>query len=242
MGSGVSGDGDIRAERLAVVRSDRDRIDPGLQVDGTVREGLAVGSDNNIGQFGREHRKRNGILRPGKKRRTVRVEAVVAAVPGELVVKFLGFHGINGFCGASGSGASGKSGSATGSNIFRCGIVVVLKNRGAGFNLTNKSAETVIWRCGDTIIGQINFTSKITVLDRGITVDVAHNAARITARRFAENRQFADGIAICYGRITTAQIAGNTADAVGANLYVSCVDTVADFRSTTSITNNTTNV
>ena len=31
VGSGVSGDGDIRAERLAVVRSDRDRIDPGLQ-------------------------------------------------------------------------------------------------------------------------------------------------------------------------------------------------------------------
>ena len=135
VGSGVSGDGDIRAERLAVVRSDRDRIDPGLQVDGTVRERLAVGSDNNIGQFGRGHRKRNGILRPGKKRRTVRVEAVVAVVLGELVVKFLGFHGINGFC-----GASGKSGSATGSNIFRCGIVVVLKNRCAGFNLANKSA------------------------------------------------------------------------------------------------------
>ena len=53
VGSGVSGDGDIRAERLAVVRNDRDRISSGLQVDGTVREGLAVGSDNNIGQFGR---------------------------------------------------------------------------------------------------------------------------------------------------------------------------------------------
>ena len=172
-----------------------------------------------------------------QKRCAVRVEAVVAAVLGELVVKFLGFHEIDGFC-----GASGKSGSATGSNIFRCGIVVVLKNRCAGFNLTNKSAETLIWWCGDTIFGQINFTSEITALDRGVTVDVAHNAARITARRFAENRQFADGIAICYGRITTAQKAGNTADAVGANLYVSCVDTVADFRSATSITNNTTNV
>ena len=157
-----------------------------------------------------------------QKRCAVRVEAVVAAVLGELVVKVLGFHGIDGFCGASDSTIGGA-----GINVCSFGIVVVLKNRGAGFNLTNKSAETLIWWCGDTIFGQINFTSEITALDRGVTVDVAHNAARITARRFAENRQFADGIAICYGRITTAQRTGNTADAVGANLYVSCVDTVA---------------